>query len=150
MLIGVNNSKIDAKGRLKVPAKLCTQIEAMSGKKMILTLHQEDDCLVLFPESEWQSIVDKVLALPALHSMTKTITRRVIASATECELDSNQRIMVSAKLRKEANLSQEVLITGIGNRCELWNEQDRKESMDKSALLSKDEPLTPELASFRL
>lgn len=118
MLIGEYNHTIDAKKRLAVPSKLRKEL----GEKAVLT-RGLDNCLFLYPESEWQKLTQKLSELPVGQASTRSFLRLMLAGAVEVELDQLGRILIPDYLKAYAGLIQRVVITGVYNRLEIWDEE---------------------------
>lgn len=114
MLMGENNYAIDEKGRLNFPARFREQM----GQVFVITRWM-DNCLVAFPESEWQLICEKLQG----KSMVKTreIQRFLFAMATEVTADKQGRVLISPSLRTHAGLQKDVTIIGVGRHAEIWD-----------------------------
>jgi MraZ protein len=48
---------------------------------------------------------------------------RMIYSGTECELDKQGRILLPAPLRAHADIENEVIVTGVNSRLEIWSKK---------------------------
>jgi len=48
----------------------------------------------------------------------------MLAGAMEVELDSQGRILIPEYLRKYASLSKKIVLAGVYNRLELWDENN--------------------------
>ncbi|OGZ95208.1 MAG: cell division/cell wall cluster transcriptional repressor MraZ [Candidatus Sungbacteria bacterium RIFCSPHIGHO2_01_FULL_50_25] len=118
MLIGEYSHTIDAKKRLAVPAKLRKEL----GDRAVLT-RGLDNCLFLYPESEWQKLTQKLSELPVGQANTRSFLRLMLAGAVEVELDQLGRILIPDYLKEYAGLVQKVVITGVYNRLEIWDEE---------------------------
>ena len=55
----------------------------------------------------------------------------MIGHATELELDSHGRILLSKELREFAALDRQVMLIGQGNKFELWDEARWNERRDQ-------------------
>ena len=97
MLIGEYSYAIDDKGRLNFPPKFR---EAMGGT--FIVTRWLDDCLVAFPEDEWE----RISALLSEKSMVKSrdVQRFLYATAVEASPDKQGRILLPANLRQHAKL----------------------------------------------
>jgi MraZ protein len=118
MLIGEYKHNLDPKKRLAVPAKLRKDL----GERAVLT-RGLDNCLFLYPEEEWQKLTEKLAQLPMGQGNARSFLRLMLAGAVEVELDQLGRILVPDYLKKYAGLNQKVVITGVYNRLEIWNEE---------------------------
>ena len=115
-LVGVSSraNMLDEKGRLNFPARFREQM----GQVFVITRWM-DNCLVAFPESEWQLICEKLQG----KSMVKTreIQRFLFAMATEVTPDKQGRVLISPSLRTHAGLQKDVTIIGVGKHAEIWD-----------------------------
>ena len=151
MFSGFQTSTIDAKGRIKLPMRHHKQIEHLNYQaKFMLTLHPSDICLVLYPIENWTDIATKINQLPIMNSHAKLIKRRVIGYATECELDSANRILVPNSLREITPMDKKVCISGAGSGFEIWSEQAWQTSEEKLALLAQTESIPSSVLELSL
>lgn len=127
MLVGEFHHTLDAKRRLSVPAKFRDDL----GSRMVLT-RGLDRCLFLYPEKTWQSLAQKLSDLPAGQASTRSFVRLILAGAAEVERDKLGRILVPDYLRDYAELTKQVVLTGLFNRVEIWNEKHWEEYRARS------------------
>lgn len=119
MITGEFRAALDEKGRLLVPTKIRGEI---AGDLLILT-KGIDSCLWLFPPQEWQKISKSILESTSMFQATgRLIQRRIIAPASELEVDKAGRINIPAVLREHAGLKKDCVILGIRNYVEIWDE----------------------------
>ena len=117
MFIGEYQHSLDQKGRLAVPVKFRAAL-----KKGAVVTKGLDNCLFLYPKSEWQKLAKKLVNLPINRANTRAFSRLMLAGAMEVEFDKQGRIMLPDYLRKYAGLSKKSIIAGLYNRLEIWNE----------------------------
>lgn len=130
MFRGINNLALDAKGRVAMPARYRERLLESCAGRLIVTI-EFDSCLLVYPLPEWEKIEEKLVALPSMNKQARTLQRRMIGHATECEIDSQGRIRLPAILQEQAGLEKKVVIIGQGKKFEIWNEttwQDNQES----------------------
>jgi MraZ protein len=114
---GASALNLDAKGRMSVPAKHRDALLVQGEGRVTLTKHP-DGCLLLFPRPEWEAFRARVAQLP----MDAHWWRRIfLGNATELDLDSAGRILVSPELRSAACIQREVILLGMGSHLELWD-----------------------------
>ena len=117
MFQGASALNLDAKGRMSVPAKHRDALLVQGEGRVTLTKHP-DGCLLLFPRPEWEAFRARVAQLP----MDAHWWRRIfLGNATELDLDSAGRILVSPELRSAAGIQREVILLGMGSHLELWD-----------------------------
>ena len=79
-MMGEYNHTMDAKGRLIVPAKF----REAGGDRFVVTKGLEE-CLFLFTEEKWDSVVESISHMPLTHKNARAFSRFFIGSAGECE-----------------------------------------------------------------
>ena len=119
MFIGEYTHNLDDKGRVAVPAKF--REELRGGAVVTRGL---DQCLTLYTKESWQQMAEKLSALPTTDQNARAFARLMLAGAMAVELDRAGRIVIPQYLRKFANLSGSVVVAGLYNRIELWNQKD--------------------------
>lgn len=117
MFIGEYVHQIDEKKRLAVPAKFRKDL----GKRAVLT-RGLDNCLFVYPWKEWRVLAKKLSALPLGQGDARGFIRLMLAGAMDVTLDSLGRILVPDYLKAYASLKKKVVITGLYNRIEIWDE----------------------------
>ncbi|MFA6094742.1 MAG: division/cell wall cluster transcriptional repressor MraZ [Candidatus Paceibacterota bacterium] len=131
MLIGEYKHTIDEKNRVSLPAKFRKEL----GKKIVLT-RGLDNCLFIYTEKEWGKIAEKIAALGMGQADTRGFNRFMLAGAIETEVDSIGRILLPDFLKTFAHVSEKVVITGVHNRVEVWDEKiwgEYKERIERQA-----------------
>lgn len=127
MFIGEYTYSLDEKKRLSIPAKF----RRILGKKAILTKGLEE-CLFLYPQKEWQKLVEKLEKLPLAQREARGFLRLILAGATEVEIDNLGRILIPDFLKDYAKLKKRVIIAGVLTRIEIWDEELWKEYKKKT------------------
>lgn len=117
MLIGEHKHTLDTKKRLSLPAKFRKEL----GKKVIVT-RGLDTCLFVYSQKEWKSFSEKLGELSMGQSDTRAFNRFLLGGAVEVEIDSAGRILIPDFLKEFAHLDTKVVVAGIANRVELWDE----------------------------
>src|SRR3990167_8943965 len=117
MLIGEYSHTIDEKRRLAIPSKFRKEL----GKKAVIT-RGLDNCLFIFGEKEWNDLSEKLKNLPLGQSDARGFIRLILAGAMDVSFDSLGRILVPDYLKDYAKLGKQVIVTGVLNRLEIWDE----------------------------
>jgi len=152
VFLGANSLNLDAKGRLAVPVKYRKELGASDGSGVVVTINPYERCLWLYPEAEWQDVARKVMRLPALKRQNKNLQRLLLGHASELELDSQGRILLSNSLRAYAGMTKQVALVGQGSKFEIWDEQAWNENRE-TWLEDVDQPeseMSEELANLAL
>jgi len=118
MFIGEYNHTLDEKNRLAIPAKF----RAVLAKGAVVT-RGLDSCLFLYAKTAWQELANKLAKLPISQSNTRAFSRLMLAGAMDVGLDKQGRIILPDYLKQYASLKKKVVITGLMNRLEIWDEE---------------------------
>jgi MraZ protein len=127
MFIGEYKYSIDEKKRLAVPPKF----RQLLGKKAVIT-RGLDQCLFLYSFKEWGSLADKLAHLPLAQADARGLARLMLTGAMEVFFDNLGRILVPDYLKSYALLNKKVVVAGVYNRVEIWDEGKWQEYKDKT------------------
>jgi MraZ protein len=114
---GTYHHRIDPKGRLPVPAAFRRAL----GEEPRVVVTLLDQCLAVYPPSEWSRLEAQLAALPAFNKQVKALTRLLTSRAADCEIDLQGRILLPSPLREAASLARDATIVGVLNRFEVWS-----------------------------
>jgi MraZ protein len=117
MFIGEYSHAVDNKGRVSLPAKFRRNVT-----EGVVVTRGFDHCLFVYPRNEWQVMAQKLASLPVSQKKNRAMARLILAGAWDVELDSQGRIMLAENLRKYAEITKHVIIAGLYNRIEIWDE----------------------------
>ena len=127
MFIGEYTYSIDEKKRLAIP----TKFRQLLGKKAFITKGL-DNCLFLFSMKEWEKWADKLSKLNLAQSGPRGFGRFMFVGAMDVNLDNLGRILIPDYLKKYAGLKKKVIIAGVFNRLEIWDEKKWQEYKRKT------------------
>lgn len=117
MLIGEYLHTLDPKKRLSLPAKFRKEV----GSQVVIT-RGLDHCLFMYPQQQWSVIMGKLGNLPVGQENTRGITRFILAGAVEAEVDGAGRVLIPEYLKGFAKLESKVVLAGVADRIEIWDE----------------------------
>ena len=150
MFRGVAKFNLDAKGRMAIPAKFRKLLDVCCEGKIVVTVDHAEHCLQMYPQAEWESVEQKLISLPSLDPKVRQLKRILMGNATECEMDKNGRILLPPKLREYADLEKEAIMSGQGNKFEIWNEKAWDGMMDEAADMNFSEGLPTALEDLSI
>jgi MraZ protein len=127
MFLGEFKHNLDVKGRLAIPAKFRL---GLSGGAVIT--RGLDKCLFIFPQKEWETLATKLVNLPISQSGSRAFVRLMLSGASDVDFDGQGRILVPSTLQSYAGISKKVVVTGLYNRIEVWDEEEWKKYKSKT------------------
>ena len=113
--MGEYSHNIDRKGRLIMPAKFREELQ-----ERVVVNRGLDGCLYVYTMEQWSVVQKKIATLPTTKKDARNFQRMMLAKADECDLDSQGRILIPARLIQLAKLEKECVIVGVGNHIEIW------------------------------
>lgn len=126
MLIGQHIHTIDPKKRLSLPSSFRKEL----GKKVVLT-NGLDRCIFVYSVDEWAIVAEKLANTSIGSADQRAFNRFILSGASEVDIDASGRILVPDFLKKFANLEDRVVLAGVHNRVEIWNENSWNEYLGK-------------------
>jgi len=117
MFIGEYQHTIDEKGRVAVPVKF--RLDLSKGAVVTRGL---DRCLFVYPMEAWERLASKLTQLPISQSKSRAFARLMLAGAMDVEADKQGRIILPEYLREYADMKKNVVIAGLYDRLEIWDE----------------------------
>ncbi len=112
-------SKLDAKGRLVLPARIKAQLPE-GGNELVIRRGFEQ-CLILYPMVEFRKVFSKISGLNEFNEEYRKLQRNFLSGVVTVELDSNGRFLIPKNMLAYAQIEKEAMLVGTGNKVELWN-----------------------------
>jgi MraZ protein len=114
---GTFDHTLDSKNRLTVPSKLRTAFA--EGAFLVRSTER---CISLYPSATYSSLTEAALSgLNPLHPQARELRRYFHSNATQVELDSAGRVMLTARQLEHAGIDRDVVVIGAGDCLELWD-----------------------------
>ena len=138
--LGNIDAKVDAKGRIFVPAIFRKQLQGADEDYLVLRKDVFQDCLVLYPGSVWEAEIDILRSrLSKWNAEQQQVFRQFVLDAERIEMDASGRILLSKRYLQIAQIDVDVRFLGVDSTIEIWS----KEKLDGPLL-------SPELFSSKL
>ena len=118
MFIGEYKYNLDNKNRLALPAKF----RKLFKEGAVITKGL-DNCLFIYTSKEWNKLVDKLANLPISQAKSRAFSRMLLAGAMDVNLDGQGRVILPDYLKEFASLNKTVVIAGLYNRLEVWDDK---------------------------
>lgn len=137
MLRGSATTKIDDKGRLKVPSAFCKVFESTWGRDVFVTSVTGDHAF-LYPLPVWEQRENKLLALPSTNVAVGKFLQRVSYYGLQTQLDKQGRLVLPQILREAAVLEGEVVVIGTLDYLAIWNRERLAKQMAQAPMTDAD------------
>ncbi|MBD0825298.1 MULTISPECIES: division/cell wall cluster transcriptional repressor MraZ [Aestuariibaculum] len=133
LLTGTYDCKVDAKGRLMMPAPLKKQLSSILEDGFVLRRSVFQKCLELYPMAEWQRLMQKMNKLNRFKKKNNDFIRRFTAGVKIVEVDANGRLLIPKDLTVFANISKEIVVASAINIVEIWDKDLYEQAIDDAA-----------------
>lgn len=119
-LIGTYECKVDAKGRLMIPAPLKKQLTSLEDG-FVLKRSVFQPCLELFPMSEWNKMMAKINKLNRFVKKNNDFIRRFTAGVKVVEIDATGRLLIPKDLIAFGQIEKDLVLSSAINIIEIWD-----------------------------
>ena len=117
---GEYECKLDAKGRLLLPARVKAKLPECSRHEIVLSQGYEP-CLIIYTIEEYQRVFEEYSSLSQFNLEQRKLQRNFFRGSLEVELDNMGRFLIPKRMMQYARLGREAIIAGSGKVLEIWN-----------------------------
>jgi MraZ protein len=144
MFRGNHPTRVDEKGRLKVPAEFKRIIDEKYAQKFYIT-SLDGIVAQVYPFEEWERIEQKLAALSTYNPTKKKFLNRTNYYGQVVEMDGQGRLLVPQTLRESAQIRGEVAVLGQLTYLEIRNLEAFRKEIDEQAFTDEDTKTLDEL-----
>ncbi|MBC8645491.1 division/cell wall cluster transcriptional repressor MraZ [Flavobacterium lindanitolerans] len=120
-IIGTYECKMDAKGRVLLPAPLKKQLTDSLNDGFVLKRSVFQPCLELYPMAEWNLMMQKINKLNRFVKKNNDFIRRFTAGVKVVEIDNLGRLLIPKDLTAFGNISKDLVLSSAVNIVEIWD-----------------------------
>ncbi len=131
---GNPKTKLDERGRLKMPAEFKAFTERKYGKgfNAFYITSMDGESAEIYPMPEWLERQKKIFAMPQSSAARKMLLMRYNLYGDRADMDPQGRMQIPEELRKKADLSGDVKVSGEGNLLRVTSLSRLRENVDGS------------------
>lgn len=118
---GTYEQRMDERGRMAVPARYRSRFE---DGGVLIPGPGPAKSLWLYPTAEFDAMAERVATPGQLDERARETQLSVYTRAFDVQLDRQGRILIPPKMRSEAGLSGSIVVGGVGDRLEVWSEEE--------------------------
>src|SRR5664279_4581125 len=120
MFRGNHPTRVDEKGRLKLPAEFKRRVDEVYGPLFYIT-SVDGKSAQLYPMKEWQAIEAKIVQLEPTDEEREEFQKVTSYYGQTAELDSQGRLLLPPVLRQSASLAGDVNVLGMLTYLDVTN-----------------------------
>ena len=144
MFRGNHPTRVDEKGRLKVPAEFKRLIDEKYGAQFYIT-SLDGKVAQIYPFEEWQRIEEKLARLSNFNPTKKKFLNRTNYYGQLVEIDGQGRVLIPALLRETAKIHGEVAVVGNLTYLEVQSIEAYRKDIEENPFTAEDEKTLDEL-----
>ena len=144
MFRGNHPTRVDEKGRLKIPAEFKRVIDEKYGQQFYIT-SLDGKVAQVYPFEEWERIEQKLAALSSFNPTKKKFLDRTNYYGQQVEMDGQGRLLLPQLLRESGQIKGEVAVLGNLTYLVVRNLELFKKEIEEEKFTPDDEKTLDEL-----
>jgi MraZ protein len=128
LLTGTHPRTLDEKKRLALPKRIR---EHLGEAKELFVTPGLDQCLWIFTQQGLEELAGKLDQTPATDAEARVFRRLFFARMEAVDIDGSGRILIPERLVAIGKLVREVVMIGVRDHLELWDEALWQQYMDQ-------------------
>lgn len=129
-LIGTYECKVDAKGRLMVPAAIKKQLMPVLQEGFVLKRSVFQPCLELYPMQQWNEVMNNMAKLNRFVKKNNDFIRKFTAGVKTVEVDANGRLLIPKDLIGFAGIGKEIVLSSAIDIVEIWDKEQYESAIN--------------------
>ncbi len=120
--LGTHQSRLDAKGRVSVPAAFRAALKAKSeSATMILRPSHQLACIEAWPSDVFDALAAPLDRFDVFSQAQSDLATALYADATPLEADKEGRIVLPERLLRHAGITDAMEFMGLGKTFQIWH-----------------------------
>ena len=125
MFRGNHPTRVDDKGRLKMPAEFKRRVDELYGPQFYIT-SKDGKRAEIYPLKEWERIEEKLAQIPSMNQAKQKFLDITSYYGQMAEMDQQGRLLLPQLLRETAKVTAEVVVFGKQTFLEVANHEGFK------------------------
>jgi MraZ protein len=135
--VGTHQNRLDAKGRVSIPAPLRNQIKHADGiVRLMLRPSHKHRCIECWPPEVFEALSQPLQKLDMFSEAEEDLATALFADAYPVESDKEGRITLPEMLKQHAGLVENIVFLGLGRTFQIWEpaaaERRRAEARERA------------------
>ena len=144
MFRGNHPTRVDEKGRLKLPAEFKRRVDELYGPQFYIT-SKDGKRAEIYPLKEWEKIEERLAQIPSMNPHKKKFLDVTNYYGQMAQMDEQGRVLIPAILRQAADVKGEVVVLGSQTYLELVNHDAFKAELESQPLTMDDQAALADL-----
>jgi MraZ protein len=122
--LGTHQNRLDAKGRVSVPAPFRAALRALANgddaASLVLRPSHKHPCIEGWPAASFHALAEPLDRLDMFGEDHDDLAFTIYADAHPVETDREGRVVLPEAMVRHANLADAVLFVGLGKLFQIW------------------------------
>ena len=119
---GEFDCKVDAKGRIMLPAAFRRQMGEVESYRFVVKKDLYVRCLELYTNEEWEKLNRNIQkSIKVFNPEHRQVLRDFRMGSAEVECDQTGRILIPGRLLKQAEIVNDTVLSGHFGKIEIWS-----------------------------
>jgi MraZ protein len=143
--MGTHQNKLDAKGRVSVPAPFRTALKGSdeaNGTHLVLRPSHQHACIEAWPAPDFEALAQPLNQLDVFSPEHDDLAATLYADAFSVEADKEGRIVLPDQLVEYAGLSDAVVFMGLGRIFQIWEPAAAERRRAEARIRARERGLT--------
>ena len=143
--LGTHQNKLDAKGRVSVPAPFRTALKGndeTNGTHFVLRRSHQHPCIEAWPTPAFDALTESLNQLHVFSQEHDDLAATLCADAFPVEADKEGRIVLPDDLVAYAGLTDTVMFMGLGRIFQIWEPAAAERRRDEARNRARERGLT--------
>lgn len=143
--MGTHQNKLDAKGRVSVPAPFRTALKGKdetNGTHLVLRPSHQHACIEAWPTPDFAALAEPLNQLDVFSPEQEDLAATLYAEAFPVEADKEGRIMLPDELVAYAGLTDAVVFMGMGRIFQIWEPAAAERRRAEARIRTRERGLT--------
>ncbi len=139
IFFGQYSVNLDANNRIVVPFRLREELLSQSPLYISKGIEEKEKYLVVYPSHIWERLSGQINMFRNIKEVAhpdRLLRKNLFGATHPLEIDGNNRALLPTDLRSYANLNKKILLIGMQEVIEIWDE-DVWNASNKNDDLSK-------------
>jgi MraZ protein len=142
LFLSTTTNKLDAKGRVSVPAAFRDALAAEATKAVVVLKSPKLPCLDGFAPSFMETMAQRLDSFDLFSDDQDDLAMSIFGQAQILQFDPEGRIPLPADLKAHASLNGEVAFVGLGRKFQIWNPKELAKRQNDALKTFKSKKLT--------
>ncbi len=119
LFLGTYFHEVASGGRVTLPSRF--KVEITQGQ--VVMIQAAEGSILCFDTEQFVRNTQKYLSESTLENDARLPRRSIFNNALTVDVDANGRFVIPDNLRKYAGIKEKVVLAGLGDAFEIWDEQ---------------------------